>query len=697
MKSSFIRIAVSGVFTTLICTISAYAQLTGYTTESALKQLQFEQDLISLHLSDTYRNHLYELTKRPNIAGTPENEEVIRYMKEVMERAGLDVRLYPYDVWLAEPGTVEIELISPERITLPNKEIAFSQDPYSSDPALHHGWNAYSGSGDVTASVVYANFGRREDFQKLQEMGIDISGKIVLARYGGNFRGYKAKFAEEAGAVGLIIYTDPANGGFVNGPVYPDGIFSNEHAIQRGSLLTLDYFGDPLTPFEPALPLDGDTPVSRLLPSEVAFHNIPVAPIGYGAAERILSKMDGAPVPEDWQGGLPFPYHLTGSEQLQVRLAVDQPHGFKRITNVVGFLEGSEFPDEWIILGSHFDAWGHGATDPNSGTAMLLTLTESLGTFLADGVRPKRSILIGHWDAEEYMLIGSSEWVEQLREELMAKSIMYINADMSVTGPNFGASSSPSLKSPILEAAKVVPHPIFDGSLYEQWSERLESVTPSIGNLGGGSDHVPFYMHAGIPSAGVSISGWVPIYHTNYDTFSMYERFVDSTFAYGSTLASAYGVLATRFANAEILPYDLARYASDIRTHLNNLSILARENDRNVNFDDLFAKIDRLEERTGVAIVRIEKFTENSSEERASINSKLIQLERAFLHDEGMQYGAWLRSLYASVDPFSGYASWMLPGLQYSIHEGLDDEKLSYEIQRLGDAIDTLTNKIDAL
>jgi N-acetylated-alpha-linked acidic dipeptidase len=697
MKSSLIRIAILGVFTTLICTISAFAQLTGYTAESAAKQLQFEQDLIRLHLPDTYRNHLYELTKRPNIAGTPENEEVIRYMSDVMESAGLDVRLYHYDVWLAEPGTVEIELISPERITLPNKEIAFSQDPYTSDPALHHGWNAYSGSGDVTANVVYANYGRREDFKILQDMGIDVAGKIVLARYGGNFRGFKAKFAEEAGAVGLIIYTDPANGGFVNGPVYPDGIFSNEHAIQRGSLLTLDYFGDPLTPFEPALPLDGDVPVARLAPSDVAFHSIPVAPIGYGAAERILSEMDGAPVPEDWQGGLSFPYHLTGNEQLQVRIAVDQPHGFKRITNVIGFIEGSEYPDEWIILGSHFDAWGHGATDPNSGTAMLLTLSESLGAFLADGVRPKRSILIGHWDAEEFMLIGSSEWVEHLREEIMAKSVMYINADMSVTGPNFGASSSPSLKSPILEAAKVVPHPIFDGSLYEQWSDRLGSATPSIGNLGGGSDHVPFYMHAGIPSAGVSISGWVPIYHTNYDTFSMYGRFVDSTFTFGSTLASAYGVLATRFANAEILPYDLARYASDIRTHLNNLSILARESEREVNFDDLFKRIEHLEDRTERAIVRLSEESESTSLERKVVNAKLIQLERAFLHDEGMQYGPWLQSLYASVDPFSGYASWMLPGLHYVIHEELEDENLRYEIMRLGEAIDALTTKMDDL
>ncbi|TVR35366.1 MAG: M28 family peptidase, partial [Balneolaceae bacterium] len=492
--------------------------LTGFHTDRVEYQLELEQFLINHHKPYTYRNHLYQLTKHPHIAGTEESRMVIEYMSEVMRGAGLEVRHYDYDAWMPEPGEVNISLIRPIRMPLNNQEYIYDEDPYSSHPGLVHGWNAYSGSGEVTAEVVYANYGTREDFIQLSEMGVDVNGKIVIARYGGNFRGFKAKFAEEAGAAGLIIYTDPANGGYMNGLTYPEGRFSDESAIQRGSLLTLDYYGDPLTPFEPALPLDGEEYVERLDPSEVDFHTIPVAPIGYGAAKEILSRMKGEPVPGGWQGGLPFTYRLTGGSGLEVNLSVEQPHDFTRITNVIGTIEGSEHPDEWIILGSHHDAWGFGATDPNSGTAMLLTLAESLGEMVENGNRPKRSIMIAHWDAEEFMLIGSSEWVEQLRDELNASAVLYLNADMSVTGPNFRSSASPSLKKPIIEATKVVPHPDHDQTIYETWITP-GADEPSMGNLGGGSDHVGFYMHLGIPSAGVSISGSVPIYHTNFDSF----------------------------------------------------------------------------------------------------------------------------------------------------------------------------------
>lgn len=677
------------------------SRISGFTYARTSAQLEMEAILTQTHSAETYRKHLFNLTQHPNVAGTPQNREVIEYLAKVSRDAGLEVRLYDYDVWLAEPGEVSINIVSPDNITLPNQERIVAQDPYTSHPDLVHGWNAYSGSGDVTAEVIYVNYGRREDFQRLQEMGIDVRDKIVLARYGGNFRGFKALFAEEAGAAGLIIYTDPANGGFVNGTVYPDGIYSNASAIQRGSLLTLDYFGDPLTPFQPALPLDGDQQVERLNPADVGLHTIPVAPIGYGAAEFIFNRMTGEELaPESWQGGFPFPYRITGGSDLLVNLRVDQPQSIKRITNVIAVAEGRTYPDEWVILGSHFDAWGFGATDPNSGTAMLLTLTESLGELLKAGYQPKRSIMIGHWDAEEFMLIGSTEWVEQLRDSLHLGAIAYINADMSVTGPSFGASASPSLKQPIIDASKAVIHPDHGLTIYETWHRNLEEAYPPIGNLGGGSDHVPFYMHAGIPSAGVAMRGSVPIYHTNYDTFWFYETHIDSTFQYGPALASVYGVLALRLANADILPYDITRYGKDLEVHLNQLSIRARELERSVNLDAHFEAIAELNETASRVTQSLEDLKREqflSAAQYRIINARLIQLERTFLLEGGMPFSAWSASMYAAANPFSGYESWMLPGIRYAVEESDSEELLQEQKMALLVAIQQLTVQLEQL
>jgi len=674
------------------------SELTGFHPDRVEHQLQLEQFLINHHTPEAYREHLYQLTKHPHIAGTEESRMVIEYMSEVMRGAGLEVRHYDYDAWMPEPGEVNISLIRPIRMPLNNQEYIYDEDPYSSHPGLVHGWNAYSGSGEVTAEVVYANYGTREDFIKLSEMGVDVEGKIVIARYGGNFRGFKAKFAEAAGAAGLIIYTDPANGGYMNGLTYPEGRFSDESAIQRGSLLTLDYYGDPLTPFEPALPLDGEEYVERLDPSEVDFHTIPVAPIGYGAAKEILSRMEGEPVPGGWQGGLPFTYRLTGGSGLEVNLSVEQPHDFTRITNVIGTIEGSEHPDEWIILGSHHDAWGFGATDPNSGTAMLLTLAESLGEMVRNGNRPKRSIMIAHWDAEEFMLIGSSEWVEQLRDELNASAVLYLNADMSVTGPNFRSSASPSLKKPIIEATKVVPHPDHDQTIYETWITP-GADEPSMGNLGGGSDHVGFYMHLGIPSAGVSISGSVPIYHTNFDSFHFYETFLDSTFSYGPALGSVYGVVATRFANADVLPYDLIRYSEDINGHITTIEARAKELKRELNMDLLKDELSEMSDLSQAIEDRLPGFISGNSpaSRLKEFNRTLILLERSFLNEEGLPFSKWEQSLYASTDPWSGYASWMIPGVRYTLEDDRSDEELNHEVERFHQALTRLNERLRGL
>ena len=675
------------------------AQYEGYSEDSWNEQLKIEESFFKNIDKTSFKKHLKKLTERPHVVGSEGNQEVIRYIGEVMQLAGMKVTNYPYDVYLPKnPGKSLIEIVTPNRDVLNQKEDIIENDPYTKDPELWKGWNAFSGSGDVTAEVVYANYGRKEDFETLKSLGIDVSGKIVIARYGGNFRGYKAKFAEANGASGLIIYTDPQDSGFTKGLVYPNGPYYNSSTIQRGSLLTTDFTGDPLTPFEPALPLDGKEKIERIDPKNAQLHSIPVSPLGYGEAEKILSQMNGDPVPQSWQGGLPFTYRLQGGSSLTVRLKVDQKIDFVRATNVIGMLKGTDAPDEWIILGCHLDSWGFGATDPSSGTAMLLSLSQTLGKLKDEGYSPKRSILIGHWDAEEHGVIGSTEWVEQMREELNAKGVIYMNFDGAVSGKGFGVSSAPTLKKLLVEASKDVKYPYTDQSLYDFWNKENKNEPP-IGNLGGGSDHIAFYMHVGVPSLSGGAGG-PNVYHSNYDSFRFYERYVDPEFQMGPMVEHIAGIMTLRMANGDIIPYNLNRYASDLKIHFTNA-----ENKINL-YDDEFngftlskEAIKSLEQTSDVLTQEIRRYLNNgtfSNKNLSIINQLLIDLEKSFISDKGMYFGSWYRSIYASSDPFSGYAAWILPGLEYEIALKSSDRLYEWD-KRYSDAINSLNFKMSEL
>ena len=675
------------------------AQYEGYSEQSWNDQLKIEESFFKNIDKTSFKKHLKKLTERPHVVGSEGNQEVIRYIGEVMQHAGMKVTNYPYDVYLPKnPGTSLIEIVTPYRDVLNQKEDIIENDPYTKDPELWKGWNAFSGSGDVTAEVVYANYGRKEDFETLKSLGIDVNGKIVIARYGGNFRGYKAKFAEANGASGLIIYTDPQDSGFTKGLVYPNGPYYNSSTIQRGSLLTTDFTGDPLTPFEPALPLDGKEKIERIDPKNAQLHSIPVSPIGYGEAEKILSQMNGDPVPQSWQGGLPFTYRLQGGSSLTVRLKVDQKIDFVRATNVIGMFKGTDAPDEWIILGCHLDSWGFGATDPSSGTAMLLSLSQTLGKLKDEGYSPKRSILIGHWDAEEHGVIGSTEWVEQMREELNAKGVIYMNFDGAVSGKGFGVSSAPTLKKLLVEASKDVKYPYTDQSLYDFWNKE-NTNEPPIGNLGGGSDHIAFYMHVGVPSLSGGAGG-PNVYHSNYDSFRFYERFVDPEFQMGPMVEHIAGIMTLRMANGDIIPYNLNRYASDLKIHFTNA-----ENKINL-YDDEFngftlskEAIKSLEQTSDVLTQEIRNYLNAGSFSKknlSNINQQLIDLEKSFISDKGMYFGSWYRSIYASSDPFSGYAAWILPGLEYEIALKSSDRLYEWD-KRYSDAINSLNFKMSEL
>lgn len=645
-------------------------QIRGFSSRDLGRQLTVEKRLQDLPTPKGFEAHLRALTQEPHVAGSPANDRVADYMAEAMAKAGMTVEKHPYDIYLPQgPGDIKIELVTPIRLPLNNKEYVLPEDPFSNHPDLDPGWNAFSGSGDATGEVVYANYGRKEDFEQLAEMGISVKGKIVLARYGGNFRGYKAKFAAAAGAAGLVIYTDPADNGYMKGLEYPEGPYFNESTIQRGSVLTLDYTGDPLTPFEPALPLDGDKKVDRLDPKDVAFHTIPVTPIPYGSAKEIFSRMKGKPVPAGWQGGLPYTYRLEGGAALTLRVKVDQPKEITRIHNVVGTLEGSQYPNEWIVLGCHYDAWSFGATDPNSGTAMLLNLADALGELVKAGYRPKRTIKIAHWDAEEFGILGSTEWVEEFREELSKKAIAYFNADGACTGLTFGGSASPSLKPLMIEATKAVQHPKENRSIYEHWLARSQTPEkgPNIGNLGGGSDHLPFYAHVGIPSLGAGMRG-KSLYHSGYDNFHWYKTFSDPDFLSGPTTAKVFGVMALRLANANVIPLDIAQYGIDLEKHLTTAEKAIQKYNKGYSLESLKEQARAIAARATRYEEHLERKLDRAAREKMNwqpLNAAIIQLERCFIDPKGMAYGKWYQSLYASSDPYSGYASWMLPGLLY--------------------------------
>lgn len=669
----------------------------GFVDATAARQAYCEARFTELPSGDAFREHLRIITANPHPAGSAMQVEVGHYLGRAMKAAGLTVREHPYDVYLPQlTDDVEAHIVTPVAMRLNNREAALPEDRFSGHPDLLNGWNAFSGSGDATGEVVYANYGTRADYRALDSLGISLEGKIVIARYGGNFRGYKVLFAEERGAAGVIMFNDAPE---VEEDPYPQGPMLSGEIIQRGSVLTLNWTGDPLTPFVPALPVDGPVQVDRLDPSEVGLHTIPVLPLGYNAASEILSRMTGTVAPAEWQGGLDMPYRLTGGSALTVRVRVNQPKALTRAINVVGTLEGTDFPDEWIILGAHYDPWGFGAVDPNGGTAMLLTLAEALGTLAEEGCRPRRSILIAHWDAEEYGVIGSSEWVEEFLEPLTRGAVAYINADGAVSGPNFGSSSSPSLKQPILDAIRDTPYPKENRSVYEWWAARTQDGSPEMGNLGGGSDHIAFYTHAGIPSAGLSTGGPSGIYHSNYDNFAWFERFGDPEWIYGPMLATADGLLALRLANADLLPYDVTRYAVDTRTHVNTLFEVADFRRIDVDLGRLVAATTELE-RAAAALdaARSARVAAGpvSKAEAARINEGFIGLEKAWLDDRGLQDRPWSRSLYVSPDPFSGYASWMLPGLRYEIETDDPADVPEWET-RYVDAIRRLATRMDAL
>jgi len=614
------------------------------------------------------------LASEPHVAGTPGDERVIGRIMDAFAGFGLQVERHDIWVLLPVPIDAELEILSPEREGLPVREAPLAEDPDSAHADLPLGFAAFSGIGDVRGEVVYANYGTREDFDALRSLGVEVAGRVVIARYGRNFRGYKAKFAEDAGAAGLLLYIDPKDDGYMQGVPYPEGGYANETSIQRGSLATLPYPGDPLTPFE-----ESTEGAARLDPWAIDLPRIPVQPIGWGAARRIMSQMTGRALPHDrvndWQGGLPFSYRLEGGADLRVRVMVKQDRRVMQTANVLATLRGAQRPEEKVIIGCHHDAWGHGAGDPLSGLIAVLESARSFSALAERGRRPARTIVFAAWGAEESGIMGSVEWCEGNREDMTSSAVAYINLDMASMGTEFSAAASPTVRGLILDAARDVPQARGEEgqSVYDAWSARGENE-PSFSDLGGGSDHVGFYHHLAIPSCGFYAGGCHGVsYHSNYDTLRWYRRVVGEDYASALMITRMTNLAAARLACADLLPLDPARYGREARAHVDALekragalavevnpaplrdAIEAYENDAQSIWDQILALL----EKSKLRVPQLDQ-----------LNAVLRGLERRWWHEDGLPGRPWFRNLYCATDVDSGYAAWVLPEVRGAIEDG---------------------------
>ncbi|MFZ4574141.1 MAG: M28 family peptidase [Phycisphaerales bacterium] len=612
---------------------------------------------------DRLRTSHMLLAAEPHVAGTPGDERVIGKIMASFTEMGLSpVR---HDIWplLCLPVSAELEVVSPRQISLSLKEAPVAGDKDSAHPELTFGWNAYSGNGDVTAGVVYANYGREEDFARLAELGVSVKDRIVLARYGGNYRGYKAKFAEAAGAAGLIIFSDPADVGFTKGAVYPEGTFFNDCCIQRGSIVTLPYQGDPLTPGKEAT-----RDAERLDIEATRLPTIPVQPVSYGAAKEILALMTGAEAPKEWQGGLPLTYRYEGGDELRVRLKVEQRREIKQTSNVLAEIRGTEFPDEKVIIGAHHDAWNHGASDPTCGTIVVLEAARVLAELAAQGQRPIRTVVFAAWGAEEFGIIGSSEWVEANHDALLRGGVAYLNLDMASMGPNFSASASPSLKRAIADCVELVPSA-------SAGDKTIAAIGfGEIGTLGGGSDHVGFLCHTGVASAAFGSGGSTgSAYHSAYDTLPWYWKAVGADYASAAMVTRMTCAFAANLAYQRPIPSDpsasftLARDTARAR---------AAEPNADAGWAQIAGKMDEARTRTEAWVAGARDAGSRDPGAVAATNRAMLRLDRAWLADRsGLPRRSWFRNHLVSTDESSGYASWVLPAYTAAVKHASGAER----------------------
>ena len=696
-------------------------------------EAQFDAVLNPQNLDDWMKH----MSSKPHHVGSPWSKQNAEFIAEKFESWGFETEIETFDVLMPFPIIRKLEMVGPNKVSLQLKEPALDEDATSGiTKDLLPGFNAFSADGDVTAELVYVNYGIPADYEELERLGIKVEGKIILARYGGSWRGIKPKVAREKGAIGCILYSDPKDDGYFQGDVYPDGPYRMEHGLQRGSVLDMPlYPGDPLTPGYGAKP-----DVERLAIEDApTIMKIPVMPISYADALPLLKALEGPVAPASWRGALSATYHI-GPGPIKVHLQLKFDWGLRRAYNPVAKLKGSVYPDEWIMRGNHHDGWAQGAADPISGMVSLMEEARAIGELVKTGWRPKRTLVYAGWDAEEPGLLGSTEWVEYHLDEIQEKMVVYINTDG--TGVGFmGVSGSHSLEKFVNEVASELKDPVQDVTLKKRIRSRLrisgnkdaERDDLRIYPLGSGSDYTAFIHHAGVPALNIGFGGESGggSYHSIFDSYDHYKRFSDGDYIYGTTLAKVNGRLVLRLSEADILPFRFMNMAENIGTFIESNKKLAKtvaektkRRNRLLNekaftisanpkktylppkrLDDVpefdFTPLEAAHQRLKTSAMNYEKALSSmkkgsmSAEIKIQVNRLLKDVEQAMTREEGLPRRNWFKNMIYAPGYYTGYGVKTLPG----IREGLEERKWDETHLFIGEvtrALDRASAKINA-
>jgi N-acetylated-alpha-linked acidic dipeptidase len=700
----------------VLFTLSIYAQLkiSGFTSDRSAKQQEAEKKFDQLLNPADQDKWMQFLTSKPHHAGSAHGKANAEFMASLFRQWGYDTELVSYHVLFPTPKFRNLELLGNQPYKAKLDEPVLKEDRTSGqrDQQLPT-YNAYSADGDVTAELVFVNRGIPADYEELEKMGVSVKGKIVIAKYGGSWRGIKPKVAAEHGAVGCIIYSDPKDDGYVAGDVYPEGPFRPAQGVQRGSVMDM-----PVYPGDPGTPGYGSVKgAKRLDRSEITtIMKIPVLPISYEDALPLLKALKGPVVPDAWKGGLPITYHVGPSIE-KVKLQLQFNWDIVPLYNVIAKLKGTEFPDQWVIRGNHHDGWNNGAADPISGMVAEMDEARAIGELARQGYKPRRTIVFCAWDGEEPALLGSTEWVEDHAKELQQKTVAYLNSDGNSRG-YLGIGGSHALEGFFNEVAAAVNDPQTGVSVLERrYARGLASADKAarlkmignkymkIGALGAGSDYSPFFQHLGIPSANIGYGGEGEggEYHSIYDSYDHFIRFKDPGFKYGVALAQTTGRAVLRLANADVLPFDyhtltgtVQEYFADLKSLLDQMRSDAEWENRLIKegiyklaadprkkagvpaellpvpyleFSQLENAIAKVAQKTAALKSRLKDAERLNEEELLQFNTLLFQAEQKLLSENGLPRRTWYKHQIYAPGFYTGYGVKTLPGIREGIEE----------------------------
>jgi N-acetylated-alpha-linked acidic dipeptidase len=694
-----LRAALAAIILPFLLLSASSDAIRGFDATTQKDELQWEQQARTIPVSANIRGTIEQLSSRPHLAGTPGSKQTAEWILARLHEYKLDASIETYESLLPTPSVRVLEMTEPTRFKAKLQEPAVVDDSDSSDPDAVATYNAYSGDGDVTAPLVYANYGVPADYDTLKEKGIDVHGKIVIVRYGGSFRGVKPRVAYEHGAIGCLIYSDPRDDGYFQGDPFPKGPYRPADGVQRGSVLDLGVEpGDPLSPGW------ASEPGSRRLKLAEAttVQKIPVLPISWGDAQPLLLALEGPVAPESWRGALPFTYHL-GPGASTVHLRVVMNNETLPLYNVIAKIPGTEFPDEWIMFGNHHDAWVRGASDPLSGAAPLLETARTLAVLSSKGWKPKRTLIFSFWDGEEFGLVGSTEYMEKHAEELNKKLAVYINSDSSGKG-TLSAGGSPALDGFVREVVRDLNDPVTDKPLLDEYLAKVAKDPGGtkefhLAPLGSGSDYTPFLQHLGVASLslGFENESGNGIYHSAYDDFYWYSHFEDTDFLYGRTLSQISAMIGMRLADAPVLPFELSTLATSVDTYLDQIGRIPNQKEKTdvdavrkasarlrQSVDDFNKGYTRVSSKPGAL----------SADTLAAINRLFINSEHDLTLDPGLPGRSWYRHRIYAPGRYTGYSVKTLPGIREAIEAGKPSEAAE-QAKQVAQVLLTLADHVD--